>query len=122
MDIVPEHAPLLIEARVQPQLIDRLKNGQPADIRFSAFSHSPQLMVSGLVKSVSNDLLTDPDLKQSYFLARVEITEAGLKTLGDKALQPGMMADVLIKTGERSFFTYMTYPIVRRFAQSMKEE
>jgi protease secretion system membrane fusion protein len=36
-------------------------------------------------------------------------------------VQAGMTADVLVKTGERSFLTYLTYPLVRRVAQSMKE-
>jgi protease secretion system membrane fusion protein len=122
MDIVPNHAPMLVEARVAPQVIDRLKTGQAADIRFSAFSHAPQLTVGGRVVSVSKDLLSDPDTKQSYYLARVDITPEGLKVLGQREIQPGMLAEVLIKTGERSFFTYLTYPIVRRLAQSMKEE
>ena len=122
MDIVPEQAPLLIEARVSPQVIDRLREGQSTDIRFAAFAHSPQLTVQGRVMSVSRDLLTDADTRQSYFLARVDITPEGRKVLGAREVQPGMMADVLIKTGERSFFTYLTYPLVRRIAQSIKEE
>jgi protease secretion system membrane fusion protein len=74
------------------------------------------------VVSVSRDMLTDPDTRQSYFLARVEVTEQGRQTLGSRELQPGMMADVLIRTGERSFLAYLTYPLVRRIAQSMNEE
>lgn len=122
MDIVPEQAPLLIEARVPPHVIDRLREGLATEIRFSAFAHSPQLNVGGRVVSVSRDLLTDAETRQSYFLARVEVTPEGLKTLGARQMQPGMMADVLIKTGERSFLHYLTYPLVRRVAQSMNEE
>lgn len=122
MDIVPEQAPLLIEARIPPHVIDRLREGLSTQIRFSAFAHSPQLNVAGKVVSVSRDLLTEPETRQSYFLARVEVTPEGMKTLGSRQMQPGMMADVLINTGERSFLTYLTYPLVRRIAQSMKEE
>ena len=122
MDIVPEQAPLLIEARVPPHVIDRLREGLATEIRFSAFAHSPQLNVGGRVVSVSRDMLTDAETRQSYFLARVEVTPEGLKTLGARQMQPGMMADVLIKTGERSFLHYLTYPLVRRVAQSMNEE
>ena len=122
MDIVPEQAPLLIEARVPPHVIDRLREGLATEIRFSAFAHSPQLNVGGRVVSISRDLLTDAETRQSYFLARVEVTPEGLKTLGARQMQPGMMADVLIKTGERSFLHYLTYPLVRRVAQSMNEE
>lgn len=122
MDIVPEQAPLLIEARVPPHVIDRLREGLATEIRFSAFAHSPQLNVGGRVVSVSRDMLTDAETRQSYFLARVAVTPEGLKTLGARQMQPGMMADVLIKTGERSFLHYLTYPLVRRVAQSMNEE
>jgi protease secretion system membrane fusion protein len=52
----------------------------------------------------------------------VEVTPEGMKTLGSRRMQPGMMAEVLINTGERSLLTYLTYPLVRRVAQSMKEE
>jgi protease secretion system membrane fusion protein len=122
MDIVPEQAPLLIEARVPPHVIDRLREGLSTQIRFSAFAHSPQLNVAGRVISVSRDLLTEPETRQSYYLARVEVTSEGMKTLGSRRMQPGMMAEVLINTGERSLLTYLTYPLVRRVAQSMKEE
>jgi len=122
MDIVPEQAPLLVEARVTPQVIDRLREGQATEIRFSGFAHTPQLNVAGRVVSVSRDLVTDPETRQSFFLARVEITAEGRQALGARQLQPGMLADVLIKTGERSFLAYLTYPLVRRVAQSMKEE
>ena len=122
MDIVPEQAPLLIEARVPPHVIDRLREGLSTQIRFSAFAHSPQLNVAGRVVSVSRDLLTEPETRQSYYLARVEVTPEGMQTLGSRRMQPGMMAEVLINTGERSLLTYLTYPLVRRVAQSMKEE
>lgn len=122
MDIVPAGAALIIEARVPPQVIDRLRLGQHCDIRFSAFAHSPQLVVEGKVDSVSNDLLSDPDTRQPYYLARVNLTEKGLRSLGQRQLQPGMMTEVVIRTGERSLLTYLAYPLVRRLAQSMKEE
>ncbi len=122
MDIVPEKAPLLIEARVPPQVIDRLQPGQSADIRFSAFAHSPQLVAEARLLSVSNDLLTEPETRQSYYLARLQLTPDGLKALGARTLQAGMMAEVVIRTGERSLLTYLAYPLVRRLSQSMREE
>jgi protease secretion system membrane fusion protein len=122
MDIVPENAELIIEARLQPQVIDRVGTGQIADIRFSAFSHSPLLIVEGRVESVSRDLITDPDAKLSYYLARVSITASGRKSLEKRELQAGLPAEVLIKTGARSMLSYIAYPMVRRLQRSMKEE
>ena len=60
MDIVPEDQTLLVEVRVAPHLIDRVKADLPVDVRFSSFAHTPQLVVDGKVVSVSGDLLTDP--------------------------------------------------------------
>lgn len=122
MDVVPQQAELIIEARLQPHVIDRIRTGQIADIRFSAFSHSPLLMVQGRVESVSSDVVTDVDLKQSYYLARVSITPEGQKALGQRELQAGLPADVLIKTGARSMLSYMAYPLIRRLHKSLREE
>ncbi len=49
MDVVPADAPLLLEARIEPHLIDKVRAGLPADLRFTAFAHSPQLVVAGEV-------------------------------------------------------------------------
>jgi protease secretion system membrane fusion protein len=123
MDVVPAGEPLLLEARVAPHLIDKVHAGLPADVRFSAFAHSPQLVVGGNIESISGDLLTDPqDPHQAYFLARVRVTPEGMRALGTRQMQPGMPVEVIIKTGERSLLTYLLHPLTKRMAASMKEE
>jgi protease secretion system membrane fusion protein len=112
----------MVEARIAPHLIDRVHKGLTTDIRFSSFSHSPQLVVEGQVMSISGDLLSDMETHQSYYLARIEIKDNGKKSLGTRVVRPGMIAEVVIRTGERSLLTYLAYPLVRRLAQSMKEE
>lgn len=122
MDIVPNDEPLLLEAHVAPHFIDRVHNGLPVDIRFSAFSHAPSLVVDGKVMSISSDLIQDNPQIPPYYLARVAVTPEGLKKLGKRNMQPGMPAEVIFKTGERSLFTYMIGPLTKRLAASMKEE
>lgn len=122
MDIVPDAEGLLIEARVQPHLADRIRVAQPVDVRFTAFSHSPQLLLKGEVVSLSADALFDPGTKASYFLARVSLSPDAATVLGDRNLVPGLPAEVVFKTGERSLLTYWLHPLVKRLAKSMKEE
>ena len=123
MDIVPERQSLVLEAHIAPHLIDKVQAGLSTDIRFNTFAHSPQLVVEGKVISVSGDLLTDPANPQmSYYLARLEVTPDGMKTLGHRQMQAGMPAEVVIKTGSRSMLTYMLNPLLKRLAGSMKEE
>ena len=122
MDIVPLAEDLTLEARVEPHLIDRLKPGQFADIRFNNFAKTPQLVVRGELLSLSADLLNDPNTGAGFYLARVRLTPEGLKTLGDRHLQPGMPAEIIIKTGERSLLNYIAGPLFRRIAQGLKEQ
>ena len=123
LDVVPDSQTLLLEAHIPPHLIDKVQAGLSTDVRFNAFAHSPQLVVEGKVLSVSGDLLSDPAQPQfSYFLARVQVTPDGMKTLGKRQMQPGMPAEIVIKTGERSMLTYLLHPLVKRMASSMKEE
>jgi membrane fusion protein, protease secretion system len=125
MDIVPVGEPLILDAKIPPHLIDKIHAGQEADVRFSSFANSPQLLLQGQVKTVSKDLLTDQSngaLPVSYYLARITITEQGMRELGKRTLQPGMPVQIVIRTGERTLFTYLMHPLVKRIAASMKEE
>ena len=58
----------------------------------------------------------------TYYLARVEVTPEGFKKLGSRTMQPGMPAEVLVKTGERTLLTYLMHPLTKRIAAAMKEE
>jgi len=82
------------------------------------------LVVDGKVESISSDLLTEQQgsMMVSYYLARVSVTPQGMKALGSRQLQPGMPAEVIIRTGERSLLTYLLHPLTKRLAASMKEE
>ena len=120
MDIVPEAEPLMVETRVAPHFIDRIKPGDAADVRFTGFANTPQLVVPGQLMSISQDVLTEPN-QPPYYLARVSITPEGLQKLGNRTLQPGMQAEVILKTGERTLLQYMLHPLTKRIAASMKE-
>ena len=122
MDIVPRNEALLLETRVLPHFIDRVKPGLMTDVRFSSFAHSPTLVVQGKIESVSSDLIVEPQTGMAYYLARVSITPEGMKELGTRQLQAGMPAEVVIKTGERTVLTYLLSPLLKRMAASMKEE
>ena len=124
MEIVPVGQPMLFDAKVPPSVIDRIKQGDLAEVRFTAFANAPQLVVHGKVVSLSHDAIAEEagGAVFSYYLARVELTPEGTKALGARSLQPGMQAEVLIKTGERSLLTYMLHPLTKRIAAAMTEE
>ena len=122
MDIVPKGESLTIESRVQPHFIDRVKTGDAVDIRFSTFSNDPQLVIEGRLDSISQDVLTDPVTQMPYYLARATPTPEGMAKLGQRSMQPGMPAEVIIKTGSRTMLNYLLHPLTKRVAASLKEE
>ncbi|HNU10605.1 MAG TPA: HlyD family type I secretion periplasmic adaptor subunit [Rubrivivax sp.] len=124
MDIVPQGESLLLDAQVPTMAIDRIKVGDVVEVRFTAFANAPQLVADGRLVSLSGDAISEatPMGPHSYFLGRVEITPEGRKALGSRHLLPGMMAEVLVKTGERPLMAYLLHPLTKRIAAAMIEE
>lgn len=122
LDIVPEGDELIVEAQVSPMDIDRVELGMEASIRFSAFRSSTTHVIEGEVIGISADRLTDEQTGMPYYLARVEVTETGHHKLGDLILIPGMPAEVLIKTGERTLMQYLLQPVSDALARSLIED
>lgn len=121
LEIVPDDSKLVVEAQIPPHLVDRVRAGLPADINLHAFVNLPQLVVPGIVTSVSAGSLSDPTTRISYYLARIEVTPAGKEKIKGRDLQPGMPADVVVKTGERSLLDYLVRPLLRHLSEALKE-
>lgn len=126
MDIVPRGERLIVEARVTPMDIDRVYEGQTAEIRFSAFRMRDTPRVDGIVTSLSADSLVDENAQEQepYYLARVAITEQGIEDLARSELDlvAGMPAEVLINTGARTLFAYLIDPLRDTVARSFIED
>jgi membrane fusion protein, protease secretion system len=126
MEVVPKEEILIIEAKVPVNLIDKVKSGMEADLRFSAFNQRTTPVVPGKVTLVGADKVTsdktvDPTQQQNqneYYLARVETTAEGQKMLGENQIQPGMPVEVIVKSGERNFFSYVVKPLTDSFSRA----
>ncbi|MGQ0556392.1 MAG: HlyD family type I secretion periplasmic adaptor subunit [Nitrospiraceae bacterium] len=129
LDIVPQDQKLIIEAQVAPIDIDRVKVGQIAEVRFSAFKTRDVPTIEGTLMSLSADRLVR-DTKENiggdtaYYLARVEVSPAGLQALreADLALIPGMPVEVLINTGARTLVQYLMKPLTDTVKRSFIED
>jgi protease secretion system membrane fusion protein len=58
---------------------------------------------------------------QEYFLAQIETTPEGQQQLREKSVVAGMPVEVVIKSGERTFMTYLFKPLTDRLAASFKD-
>jgi epimerase transport system membrane fusion protein len=124
LDLVPQNEKLLAEAQVSPIDIDRVRIGQTAEIRFTAFKLRDTPKIDGKLIAISADRLIEEKEKTPYYLARVEITPTGLEELARNRLEliPGMPAEVLINTGERTLFQYLVAPVLNTVARSFTED
>lgn len=120
MEIVPSGDKLLLDVQVPVSAANRVKPGLETDIRITSFPDTPTLIIQGKVQSMSDDRHEPPNV-MPYYLARIQVTPEGMAKLGGRQLRPGMSADAIIKTGERSFLTYLFAPISRRLFESIKE-
>jgi protease secretion system membrane fusion protein len=122
MEIVPVDTSLIVEAQIPPHMIDKVRVGMEADMRFSAFNTTTTPVVPGLVKLVGADKLTPASGNgEAYYLAQIETTSKTRELLGEHEIQPGMPVEVIVKTGERSFMSYLLKPLSDRFARAFKE-
>jgi epimerase transport system membrane fusion protein len=126
LDIVPGNERLIVEAKLSPQDVDQVHVGQMAEVRFTAFKQRDMPKIEGRLATLSADRMVEEmgGTKQPYYLGRVEITQKGLQQLAKLKLElvAGMPADVLVKTGERTFWKYLTAPLTDMVGRSMKED
>ena len=60
--------------------------------------------------------------QQPYFAAKIVIDYSAVPENIAKKIQPGMQADILISTGERTALTYFIGPLKSTFAKTFREK
>ena len=121
LSIVPDDEELVMIARISPSEIDRVQNGDSVRIRFPSLNASRTPEVRGTLKTVSADVLVEQDGIAPYYRAVVELTEQEKERVGTE-LTPGMQANAMIQTGQRTALSYLTKPLADFTAVSFKEE
>ena len=126
MDIVPKSLEYIVEAKVPTHLIGKITVGMPADLRFMAFDPRTTPVVLGEVTLVGADKVASdkvvesrPDsMRADFYLVRIAIRDDVGAKLQGKALQPGMPVDVIFKSGERPFLSYLLKPLSDELSKS----
>lgn len=122
MDIVPSDDPLIVEAQVPTNLIDKVHVGLEAEMIFPAFNQNHTPRIRGIVTQVSADTITDERTGQSFYRLKAEATPESRKKIATLAIRPGMPAEVFVKTGERTMMNYLLKPVFDRAKTSLTED
>lgn len=124
MEIAPANEELIIDAQIKPHLIDKIFPGKSTQVRFTAMQTGVTPVVTGKLQWVSADRFQNKEDRinpEGYYLARVSVEKSELAKLGNFQVISGMPADVIIKTGERTFFQYLMKPMLDRMVYAFKE-
>ena len=122
MLIVPEGDDLALEVQIAPKDVDQIQIGHAALLRMTAFNLRTTPELNGFVSRIAADLTTDERSGQSYYLVRVAIPQAEKEKLKNLTLVPGMPAEVMIKTGERTALSYLVKPLSDQIFRAFREE
>lgn len=120
LEIVPLSDTLLVEAQLKPADIGFVRVGQPVQVKLSAYDFNIYGGLQGTLEYISPDALGDEKAAMAgkdgtYYRARVRTTSSTLRAKGGEPLQvlPGMVANVEIRTGDRTVLDFILKPMLR---------
>lgn len=124
LEILPKGVPLIIEAHIPRNNIDSVAVGQLASIRLVALNQRTTPVLHGTLFYISADALEDsqPGVKaHDVYLARIDIPPGELAKVKGFHPTPGMPAEVMIQTAQRTFFSYLVKPVTDSMSRAFTE-
>lgn len=110
-DIVPQDAPLMIEAQVRPEDINNVQRDLAARIKFTSFKYRNTDMVMGKVTYVSADRFVDRATNMPYYSVLIRADTDSLLSVSELKLLAGMPAEVYIEGSKQTPLQYLIAPI-----------
>jgi HlyD family secretion protein len=131
LELLPVNDQLIIEARVKPNDITHVKEGQDALVRLTALNQRMTPVIDGRVVYVSADTVSEQATPQSLgaqparansFIVRVALDQRDARRKVENFRPtPGMPADVYIETGQRTLLEYLLRPLLDSLSRGFRE-
>jgi HlyD family secretion protein len=127
MDIVPDRAPLLIEARISPQDADDIRVGQESIVRFLGLHENSLPELKGTVTRLSADTFVDEKTGESYFTTEVTVPVNQIEVIRnvrgrDFSLRAGMPVQLMVPLRKRTALEYAIEPLTEGLWRSFGEQ
>lgn len=121
-EIVPVDDNLLVEVKIKPSDIARLRPDMPAMVKITAYDFTIYGGLKGKVVDISPDTIKN-DKGESFYRVQVRTEENKLHRNGaDLPIIPGMIATVDIVTGHKTVLQYLMKPVLKTVQNSMNEK
>jgi HlyD family type I secretion membrane fusion protein len=124
LEILPSEAPLVIEAMISRTEIDSVRKGQKATVRLTSLNQRTTPVLEGEVFYLSADSIADSSdgSVQEVYLARVSLGAGQIARVPGFTPTPGMPAEIMIQTEERTFAQYLAKPISDSMSRAFREQ
>ncbi len=121
MAIVPSGGHLVVEASLLNRDVGFVSVGQEVAVKLESFPFTRYGTIRGVVKTIGSDAVVDEHLGPVYPI-RVALDKATVDR-GDREVPilPGMAAQADIRTGRRSFMSYLVSPIEKARLEAARE-
>lgn len=123
-EILPADAPLIIEVLVPRANIDSVSVGQMATVRLTGMNQRTTPVLNGMVEYVSADAISDGSngTRREVYLSRVTVSSEQLQRVQNFSPTPGMPAEIMIQTAERTFAQYLAKPVMDSMTRAFREQ
>lgn len=125
VEILPTDAPLIIEVLVPRSNIDSVHVGQKATVRLTGLNQRTTPVLNGEVEYVSADAIADGSsgtTRREVYLSRVAVSPQEMQRVSSFTPTPGMPAEIMIQTQERTFAQYIVKPVIDSMSRAFREE
>ena len=128
--LVPLDSPIEAEVKIQARDVGFVRVGDSVRLKFDAFPFQKHGTVTGKVRIISGDVFKrgskggqpSAGVPEVYYLALVTFPKVVLRAVpADFRLIPGMTVTAEIKVGKRTVITYIIYPLIKAFDESIRE-
>ncbi|WP_170404475.1 HlyD family type I secretion periplasmic adaptor subunit [Ruegeria arenilitoris] len=123
-EILPADAPLIIEAQIPRTEIDSVVTGQDATVRLVALNQRTTPVLNGQVFYLSADSVIEDTngAPQEVYLARISLEPEEIERVRGFIPTPGMPAEIMIQTEERTFAAYIAKPVTDSMSRAFREQ
>ena len=117
--IVPEKAPLYIDAALDNQDIGFVKSGQRVVVKVATYPFQRYGYLEGTVENISPDAIQD-DKKGLIYKAKIKLNDDKSSKQNQLKLLPGMSVSAEITTGQRRIIEFFLDPLMTKIDESLK--
>ena len=117
--IVPEKAPLYVDAALDNQDIGFVKPGQRVVVKVATYPFQRYGYLEGTVENISPDSIQD-DKKGLIYKAKIKLNDEKSSKQNQLKLLPGMSVSAEIATGQRRIIEFFLDPLMTKADESLK--